>query len=108
LSDALVIFYPDTSQENHSPIEPRNRTDRQGIYQLRAEGELKIAPGWYRVAVIPQKQGMKENATTNPNDQMQIDRCYLNPESSGLSILVSPKVTHGAYDLPLTRKRGAN
>lgn len=106
LSGGLVIFYPDAAQGNHSPVEPRGRTDRQGGYLLQAEGQKGIAPGWYRVVVVPwQADPGEKNVTPTPKNPTRFERRYEKPDTSGLVVLVSPNPARGAYDLQLARQR---
>lgn len=103
LPGGLVIFYPDTSRGNHSPVEPRARTDRRGGYQLRAEGKLGIVPGWYRVAVVPPQPETGEGTKAKAKYSVSFDRRYENPETSGLVVHVRPYPPRSGYDLDLTR-----
>jgi hypothetical protein len=105
LSGGLVIFYPDVAQGNNSPVEPRTRTDNQGRYQLLTEGKRGIAPGWYRVAVVPRQPSPNEKKPAPLKDEMRFDRRYEKPDTSGLVVLVSPDSARGSYDLQLVRQR---
>jgi len=103
LPDGLVIFYPDAARGNHSPVEPRTRTDRQGGYELRAEGKRGIAPGWYRVAVVPRQPDPGGSVAPKSKDAMRFDRRYENPDTSGLAVFVRSYAGRGDYDFHLTR-----
>jgi hypothetical protein len=105
LASGLVIFYPDAARGNKSPVEPRGRTDRRGGYQLRAEGQAGITPGWYRVAVVPRQPDPSEVAASKSKTQVRIDRRYERPDTSGLAVLVSRDSDAGSYDLWLDRPR---
>lgn len=103
LPGGLVIFYPDAGRGNHSPFEPRARTDRRGGYQLRAEGKQGIVPGWYRVAVVPPQPGTGEDAKAKSKHPVSFDRRYENPDTSGLAVHVRPYPPRGGYELDLAR-----
>ncbi|HYH64437.1 MAG TPA: hypothetical protein VD866_07040 [Urbifossiella sp.] len=105
LAGGLVIFYPDASRGNESPVEPRGRTNRRGEYQLRAEGQAGIAPGWYRVAVVPRQPDPGEPAASKSKTQVGFDRRYERPNTSGLAVLVSRDAEGGSYDLRIGRPR---
>jgi hypothetical protein len=112
LSGGLVIFYPDAARGNASPVEPRSLIDRQGRYRLSAEGRTDIAPGWYRVVVVPPqaepggKTAQSKTTAQQPKQPPRFDRRYENPDTSGLAVHVTPTPAEGAYDFKLDPQRG--
>jgi hypothetical protein len=102
LAHGLVIFYPDAARGNHSPSEPRGRTDKQGAYQLHTDGRKGVAPGWYRVAVVPQQPDPGTKAA-GPKTGVPFDRRYENPATSQLEVLVAADSDGTGFDFRLSR-----
>lgn len=103
LAHGLVIFYPDAARGNHSPSEPRGRTDKQGAYQLRTEGRKGVALGWYRVAVVPRQPDPGAKAAVQAKIVAPFDRRYENPAISGLEVLVTADSGGTGFDFRLAR-----
>jgi hypothetical protein len=83
LWDGLVVFTPDTDRGSFGPMLSAT-IDRNGQFVL-ADGEAKVQPGWYRVAISDAASGSA--ASTFPTRLRRPDR-------SGLERQILPGQDH--------------
>lgn len=98
VADGVVVFHPDASKGNTTSLRPRGRSDRSGNYRLATEGRAGAPPGWYRVTVVIQGDPRKVKGRPPKADPR-----FGKPETSGLSVLVTPRPDPDAYDLRVAK-----
>jgi hypothetical protein len=89
LTKAGVFFAPD--KDNPVKEIPRGWLDQNGVYQLQTGDRKGCPPGWYKVIVMVEQ--IKGEIRPSP-----VNKKYLDPAKSPLSIEVVANSQPGAYD----------
>ena len=96
----LVMFVPDQSKGNHTPVNAVGEIDRQGRYALSTRGKPGAPKGWYKVAVNPVPPGTGDrDAVRRP----AIHPRYASEATSPVQVEVVAEPSAGAYELKTTK-----
>lgn len=96
----LVMFVPDQSKGNKTPVNAVGAIDQQGHFALSTRGRLGTPKGWYKVVVNPVPPGTGDrDAVKRP----AIHPRYASEATSPLQIEVVVEPSAGAYDLKTTK-----
>jgi len=96
----LVMFVPDQSKGNKTPVNAVGEIDQQGRYALSTRGKLGAPKGWYKAVVNPVPPGTGDrDAVKRP----AIHPRYASEAMSPLQIEVVAEPSGGAYDLKTTK-----
>lgn len=103
---AMVLFKPDVSRGNQSPLDPAGTVDGQGHYTLSTAGRSGAPPGWYKVVVTATTTEMsvpsgKRHARPRPKSLVAAK--YGQATTTALMVEVVENPAPGAYDLKLTQ-----
>jgi hypothetical protein len=102
----MILFKPDASRGNRSPIEPAGALDGQGRYTLATAGKTGAPPGWYKVIVTATSAEMSVSPgqrRARPRPKSLVPARYGQVTSTQLTVEVVESPAPGAYDLKLTR-----
>jgi hypothetical protein len=104
---AIVVFKPDTSKKNTSPIEPSGTVDDQGVYSLVTKGRQGASLGWYKVVVVAhdgkQFADMTKTRHQRPVVGSLLPAKYGSATTTDLVVEVVENPAAGAYDLKLNK-----
>jgi hypothetical protein len=103
---AMVLFKPDASRGNQSPLDPAGALDGQGHYTLVTAGKTGAPPGWYKVVVTATTTDVNlppGKRRDHPRPKSLVAAKYGQAATTALSVEVVESPAAGAYDLKLTQ-----
>lgn len=105
VASTIIVFKPDATRGNNSPLEPSGTVDEQGTYTVRTKGKKRAPPGWYKVVVTathPRSEDEKGALNHRPGPRSLLDARYGQVSTTPLAIEVVEEPAAGAYDLGLS------
>lgn len=99
LPKGSLRFIPDAGKGNKLEVEPAG-TIEGGSYSIFTSGKPGAPAGSYKVAVV--SEGEIDSTNPAPPKSM-VDPKFSDPQTTTLSVEVSPTAQPGAYDLQLTK-----
>jgi hypothetical protein len=102
----IILFKPDRSKGNESPLEPIGTVDGSGNYTVKTNGRAGAPPGWYKVVVTATKgtpEHPKGTSAHRPVAESLLPAKYGLETSTDLAVEVVASPASGAYDLKLNQ-----
>jgi hypothetical protein len=94
-----VLFLPDKSRGNESPLRGEGEIDAEGRYVLFAHGKPGAPPGHYKVVVSAVPPGAERDAS-----KLAVHPRYVVEADTPLQVEVVSDPAPGHYDLKLTAR----
>jgi hypothetical protein len=106
LTEGSVVFWPDPAKGNPGKLPATGGISRDGDYTLYTIRDKGVAPGWYKVLVLPyilaSTEPVPERATEEFPDS-PVSARYMDLDTTPLSIEVQQSPPEEGYPLKLAR-----
>jgi hypothetical protein len=94
-----VLFLPDKSRGNESPLRGEGEIDPEGRYVLFTQGKPGAPPGHYKIVVSAVPPGAERDAS-----KLAVHPRYVSEADTPLHVEVVSEAGSGHYDLQLTAR----